>query len=43
MTKQSDKEKAFERIISGFGLVAIVAVFFVVGADLDPLILWAVS
>jgi hypothetical protein len=43
MTNQSNKEKALERILTGFGLVALAAVFLATGADFDPLIFWAVS
>jgi hypothetical protein len=43
MAGQSNKERIFELMLTGFGLVALVAVFFVAAADLDPLIFWAVS
>jgi len=43
MTNQNDKEKVFERTITGLGVVAFAAVLLVSATDLNPLILWAVS
>ncbi len=43
MEDKSNSEKAIERILTGLGLVALAAVFFISATDLDPLILLAVS
>ena len=43
MEEPTEKEKAFERVLTGLGLVALAAIFIVTGSDLDPLVLWAVS
>lgn len=43
MEDKSNTEKAFERIATGLGLVALAAVLFATGTEFDPLILWAVS